>query len=110
LLNKMDEERSLMRDVTHLVEVEPDDARTGESRPSEPGVSERPDGEFEEPELSELAIALRDFLVLCPHRGHERTSWLANYVWSEELVAWRPAEDEVTAALAELARYREEAA
>jgi hypothetical protein len=31
LLNEMDEERELVRDVTHLVEVEPGDARAGES-------------------------------------------------------------------------------
>jgi hypothetical protein len=113
LLNEMDEEHELIRDVTHLVEVEPDGARTGESTPSEPGVSERPDGEPEEPEgpeLSELVIALRNFLALCPHRCHERPSWLANYAWSEELVGWKPTECEVVAALNELAHNREEAA
>lgn len=41
----------------------------------------------------------RYFLVLCPHRAHERPSWLANYTWSEELVAWKPTEYEVAAAL-----------
>ena len=51
----------------------------------------------------------RYFLVLCPHRAHERPSWLANYTGSEELVAWKPTEYEV-AALGELARDREEAA
>jgi predicted ArsR family transcriptional regulator len=71
---------------------------------------ESPEPEPEEPELSVLAIALRDFLALCPHRGHERPSWLANYAWSEELVGWKPTEDEVVAALKELAHNREEAA
>jgi hypothetical protein len=46
-------------------------------------------------------------LVLCPHK---RPSWLAIYAWSEELVAWKPTEDEVAAALGELARDREQAA
>jgi len=44
LLNKMDEERELIRDVTPLVEVEPDGVRAGEATPSEPEASERPHG------------------------------------------------------------------
>jgi hypothetical protein len=66
--------------------------------------------EPEAPELSELAIALRDFLALCPHMGHEQPSWLANYVWSEELVGWKPTKYEVADALGELAHNGGEAA
>ena len=66
--------------------------------------------EPEAPDLSELAIALRDFLALCPHRGHEQPSWLANYAWSEELVSWKPTKYEVADALGELAHNGGEAA
>jgi len=64
----------------------------------------RPDG------LSELAGVLGDFLRRCPRRTGERPSWLATYVWSEEMVGWKPTPDEVAAALVELGRIREAAA
>jgi hypothetical protein len=56
--------------------------------------------------LSELARALRDFLDVCPHRAHEKPSWLATYAWSESLVGWKPTPEEAAGALAELERRR----
>jgi hypothetical protein len=55
---------------------------------------------------SELAAALGRFLERCPHRVNERPSWLANYLWSEDLVDHKPDELRVAHALGEL-RSRE---
>jgi len=55
--------------------------------------------------LSELAEALGRFLERCPHRADERPSWMANYVWSEELVDHKPDEIRVAHALGELHGY-----
>ncbi|MDQ3316334.1 MAG: hypothetical protein M3522_03255, partial [Actinomycetota bacterium] len=56
--------------------------------------------------LSELARKLRVYLTLCPHRAHEKPSWLANYAWSESLVGWKPTPEEAAGALEELERCR----
>ncbi len=58
----------------------------------------------------EILAALADYLCIHPHRRREAPSWLANYLWSEELVEGRPTPDEVSAALAMLPAKSERAA
>jgi hypothetical protein len=54
-------------------------------------------------ELSDLAVALRDYLEREPRRSRETPLWLANTLWAYELVEGKPAQYNVAAALGELA-------
>jgi hypothetical protein len=90
LLNHWDEEREADGYIGELERIEP-------ARKPEP----------EEPELSDLAIAVRDYLERGPARGGETPSWLATTVWCCELVEWKPSQYDVAAALGELAAARE---
>lgn len=59
-------------------------------------------------ELSDLAVAVRDFLERNPHRAYEPASWLGTWLWSHELYPGNPGRFEVAAAVEELGgdRYR----
>ena len=85
-LNRWDEEREADGFIGELERIEP------------------PKPEPEEPELSELAIALRDYLERDPKRACEAPSWLANTLWAYELVEGKPTRDQVAVALGELGR------
>jgi hypothetical protein len=78
------------------------DGYIGELEPITP-----PKPEPEKPELSDLAIALRDYLEREPDRAREAPSWLATTLWAYELVAWKPSQYHVAAALGELAVAQE---
>jgi hypothetical protein len=58
-----------------------------------------PDGGAGEPDTG-LVDALAGYLDLHPHRRSEGPSWLANYLWSEELFKDKPTAAEVGDALA----------
>jgi predicted ArsR family transcriptional regulator len=84
LLNRLDEGREA-------------DGFIGELERIEPPKSELDDG------LSELAIAVRDYLEHHPQRTAETPSWIATTLWAYELVEGRPSQDGVAAALEDLA-------
>jgi hypothetical protein len=90
LLNHWDEEREADGYIGELERIEP-------ARKPEP----------EEPELSDLAIAVRDYRKRYPERSHETPSWLATTLWCYELVEWKPNQYDVAAALGELAAAQE---
>jgi hypothetical protein len=87
LLNRLDEGREA-------------DGFIGELKRIEPPKSELDDG------LSELAIAVRDYLEHHPQRTAETPSWIATTLWAYELVEGRPSRDDVAAALRSLRRPR----
>jgi predicted ArsR family transcriptional regulator/DNA-binding transcriptional ArsR family regulator len=66
-----------------------------------------PKPEPEKPELSDLAITLRDYLERYPKRARETPSWIANTLWAYELVEGKPAQYHVAAALDELSAAQE---
>jgi hypothetical protein len=84
LLNRWDEEREA-------------DGYLGELERIEPPKPEPDEG------LSDLAVALRDYLEREPRRSGETPSWLANTIWAYELVEGKPTQYHVAAALGELA-------
>jgi len=56
--------------------------------------------------LSDLAVAVRDYLDLNPHRGSEPAGWIANTLWAYDLASIQPGapgREAVKAALEELA-------
>jgi hypothetical protein len=59
------------------------------------------------PELSDLVIAVRDYLERHPELARETPSWLATTLWCCELVEWKPSQYHVAAALGELAAAQE---
>lgn len=61
-------------------------------------------------ELSDLAVAVRDYLERNPHRANESAGWIANVLWAWDLYPEKPGRVEVAAALEQLGggRYREE--
>jgi predicted ArsR family transcriptional regulator len=88
LLNRWDEEREA-------------DGYVGELERVDPPKPEPDEG------LSDLAVAIRDYLEREPGRSGETPSWLANTLWAYELVEGRPTQYHVAAALGELAVVRE---
>jgi Bifunctional DNA primase/polymerase, N-terminal len=89
LLNHWDEEREADGYIGELERLEP------------------PKPEPEKPELSELAIALRNYLERYPDRARETPSWIANTLWAYELVEGKPAQYHVAVALGELSAAQE---
>ena len=100
--------RAMPRDAVEVLQDDHDVQEPQEKPRAQHGTAE--DAVDDEPP-SDLAEALGRFLERCPHRVNERPSWLANYLWSEELVDHKPDEIRVAHALGELrGRKRREAA
>jgi hypothetical protein len=59
-------------------------------------------GHTDDAHPSGLAQALGRFLDRCPRRANESHSWLANYLWSEDLVEGKPTAEDVREALEEM--------
>jgi hypothetical protein len=84
LLNRLEEGREADGFISELERIEPP-------------KSELDDG------LSELAIAVRDYLEQHPQRTAETPSWIASTLWAYQLVDGKPSQEDVAAALGELA-------
>ena len=73
-------------------------------------VEAEPEEAPSEPELSDLALAIRDYLLLSPGDACQPPGWLGVTLWAYDLVPDRPTLAEVGAALEELGgeAYRRE--
>jgi hypothetical protein len=75
-----------------------------ELRPEDPALpGDAPEAsERDEAPVSGLVAAVRDYLELNPGDACQWPSWLANCLWSEDLVIGKPTAEEVGAAVEEL--------
>lgn len=81
-----------------------EDLRPAEDPPAPPG------SEPERPDVSPLAVAVRDYLDRCPHDARRSPYWIGATLWAHELHEGKPTPEETKAAIEELggAEYLEE--